>query len=74
MKTIIAAAAALGGLMSMGLGVATADTIQVEGNYATLEACQADGPNVEITQNNGAYSQWNCQQGDDGLYYLFLSS
>jgi hypothetical protein len=74
MKTIIAAAAALGGLMSMGLGVANADTIQVEGNYATLEACQADGPAVEITQNDGAYSQWNCQQGDDGLYYLFLST
>jgi hypothetical protein len=74
MKTIIAAVGALGGLMSMGLGVANADTIQVDGSYSTLEACQVDGPNVQITENDGAYSQWNCQQGDDGLYYLFLSS
>lgn len=74
MKKIIAGAAALGGLMTVGLGVANADTIQVEGNYSTMEACQVDGPHVQITENNGAYSQWNCEQGDDGLYYLFLSS
>lgn len=73
-KTMAAAALALGGLISAGAGVATADTIQVEGNYATMEACQIDGPNVQITENNGAYSQWSCQQGDDGLYYLFLSN
>jgi hypothetical protein len=74
MKTVIIAAAALGGLMSMGLGVANADTIQVEGSYSTLEACNVDGPHVQVTENNGAYSQWFCQQGDDGLYYVFLSS
>lgn len=75
MNTKIAAAALiLGGLLSVGAGVAAADTIQVEGNYATIEACQADGPNVQIAENNGAYSTWNCQQGDDGLYYLFLSN
>ena len=73
-KTTAAAALALGGLLSAGAGIAAADSIQVEGNYATLEACQADGPNVQITENNGAYSMWNCQQGDDGLYYLFLSN
>lgn len=58
----------------MGSGVASADTIQVDGNYATLEACQADGPHVQIAENNGAYSHWDCQLGDDGLYYLFLST
>lgn len=73
-KTMVVVALALGGLISAGTGVAHADTIQVEGNYSTLEACQADGPHVQITENNGAYSQWNCQQGDDGLYYLFLSN
>lgn len=73
-KTVVAAALALGGLISLGTGVATADTIQVEGNYSTMEACQVDGPNVQITENDGAYSQWSCQQGDDGLYYLFLSN
>ena len=75
MRIIITAAAlAAGGLLWAGLGTAHADTIQVEGNYATMEACQADGPNVQITENNGAYSMWNCQPGDDGLYYLFLSN
>lgn len=74
MKKIMASALALGGLLSAGAGIAAADTIQVEGNYATLAACQADGPNVQITENNGAYTTWNCQQGDDGLYYLFLSN
>lgn len=75
MKKIMAAAAlTAGGLLSAGAGIAAADTIQVEGNYSTMEACQADGPHVQITENNGAYTQWSCQEGDDGLYYLFLSN
>ena len=45
----------------------------MEGSYSTEAACVADGPHVQITENNGAYSQWGCQLGDDGLYYLFLS-
>lgn len=73
-KVLLTAAMTVGGLLSMGLGVAHADTIQVEGNYATMEACQADGPAVQIAENNGAYSQWACEQGDDGLFYLFLST
>ena len=74
MKTLIAAAVAAAGLMTAGQGVAVADAIQVEGNYATLAACQADGPNVQITENNGAYSHWSCSQGEDGMYYLYLSN
>ena len=54
-------------------GTAGADVVQVEGSYSTEAACVADGPHVQITENNGAYSQWGCQLGDDGLYYLFLS-
>lgn len=75
MKRMIAAAAlTAGGLLTLGVGVAHADEVQVEGNYATLEACQADGPHVEITYDNDAYSQWDCRQGDDGLFYLYLSN
>ncbi len=73
MKIIVAAAAAAAGLMSLGLGVASADVVQVDGSYATMAACQADGPHVQIAEDNGAYSQWSCQEGDDGLYYLYLS-
>lgn len=64
---------AMGSLLLLGAGIAGADPVQVEGNYSTLAACQADGPHVQITQDNDAYSHWNCQQGDDGLYYLFLA-
>lgn len=73
-KSIVAGVIAVGGLLSFGAGLASADTIQVEGNYSTLAACQADGPHVQITENDYAYAHWNCQQGDDGLYYLFLAS
>lgn len=75
MKTFaIAAAFAAGALMTAGLGTASADIIQVEGSYSTPEACQADGPHVQITENDGAYSKWQCNQGDDGLWYLFLGN
>ncbi len=75
MKRMMAAAAlTAGGLLTLGLGVAHADEVQVEGNYATLEACQADGPQVEIAYDNDAYSLWDCRQGDDGLFYLYLSN
>lgn len=77
MKILIAAAAAAaaGGVLAagLGMGVASADVIQVEGSYSTLAACQVDGPHVQIAEDNGAYSTWSCQEGDDGLYYLFLS-
>jgi hypothetical protein len=75
MKTfVIAAAFATGALMTAGLGTAGADIIQVEGSYSTPQACQADGPHVQITENDGAYSKWQCNQGDDGLWYLFLGN
>lgn len=75
MKTfMIATAFAMGALMTAGLGTASADIIQVEGSYSTPAACQADGPHVQITENDGAYSKWQCNQGDDGLWYLFLGN
>lgn len=75
MKTfVIAAVLATGALMTAGLGTASADIIQVEGSYSTPQACRADGPHVQITENDGAYSKWQCNQGDDGLWYLFLGN
>ena len=72
MKTFaIAAAFAAGALMTVGLGTASADIIQVEGSYSTPEACQADGPHVQITENDGAYSKSPCHQGADGRSYRF---
>lgn len=75
MKTfVIAAVLATGALMTAGLGTGGADIIQVEGSYSTPQACRADGPHVQITENDGAYSKWQCNQGDDGLWYLFLGN
>ena len=73
MKTLATAAAlAAGALMTAGLGTASADVGQAEGSSSTSGACRADGPHVQITENNGAYSTWDCEQGDDGLWCLFL--
>lgn len=74
MIKVAAVAAVALGFAALGSGVASADSIQVEGNYSTLAACQADGPHVQITENDSDYRHWNCVQGDDGLYYLFLNS
>lgn len=76
MKTVFAAGilVAAGGLMSTAVGLANADEVQVEGSYSTEAACQADGPHVEITHNDGAYTHWDCRQGSDGLWNLYLSN
>jgi hypothetical protein len=65
---------ALGALMTTGVAVASADEVQVEGSYATEAACLIDGPHVEITHNDAAYSHFACRQGADGLWYLFLNN
>lgn len=72
-KTIAAAALAAGGLLTLGLGVAHADEVQVEGSYATLGDCQGAGPNVELAQGDANYTQWDCRQDGDGLWYVWLS-
>ncbi len=75
MRTLITASVmAFGALMALGTGVAAADEVQVDGNYATMAACQADGPAVQIEQDNDVYTSWQCREGDDGLYYLFLTN
>ena len=73
-RATAAGALAIGGLMTLGVGAAHAGEVQVEGNYATLTGCQADGPEVEITQDDGKYTHWDCRQGGDGLWYLWLSN
>jgi hypothetical protein len=74
MKKIVFAAGVLAaaGLMT-SVGVANADSILVEGNYATLAACQADGPHVEVNVP-GNWTHYSCDQHADGLWYLSLYS
>ncbi|KKC02038.1 hypothetical protein [Mycobacterium nebraskense] len=63
---------ALAGLLTTGVGVASADEIEVEGNYSSLAGCEADAPNVEITHNDHLYTHWDCRQGSDGFWHVWL--
>ncbi|BBZ48262.1 hypothetical protein MPRM_55430 [Mycobacterium parmense] len=62
------------GLLTVGLGVANADEIEVEGNYSSAAGCQADAPNVEITHNDNLYTHWDCRPGPDGFWHVWLSN
>lgn len=73
-RVIAAGLLTLGGLMTTAVGVANADEVQVEGSYSTLAACEADGPHVEITQDNHLYTHWDCRPHADGLFYLYLTN
>ena len=72
MKTMMIAALAVGGFLLAPVAVANADA-QVEGSYATMAACEADGAGGQFT-DGGTYANFYCQQGDDGLFYLFLTN
>ena len=74
MKITMIAALAVGGFLMASSAVANAD-VQIEGNYSTEAACLVDGANGTFnlppgTGTGGFY----CEQGDDGLYYLYFSN
>jgi len=73
MKTIITAAAlAVGGLLTTGVGVAHADR-DVLVPYTTQAACAADGPHVVIEhEHDWKYTKWSCSQHPDGNWYITL--
>jgi hypothetical protein len=73
-KYVVAAVLASTALMSAGAGVASADEVEVDGTYSSLAGCQADGPHVEITHNDHLYTHFDCRQGSDGLWHVFLSN
>jgi hypothetical protein len=57
--TIVAAGVlAFAGLMTTGVGIANADTIQTEGNYPSHEACQNAGPGVKATTPGNWNNFW----------------
>lgn len=65
---------ALAGLMTIAVGVANADEVEVEGNYSSQAGCEADGPHVEITHNDHLYTHWDCRLGPDGFWHVWLSN
>jgi hypothetical protein len=59
MKRLFAAGVlAFAGLMTAGLGISNADTIQTEGNYQTRQACQDAGPGVKATTPGNWNNFW----------------
>ena len=57
--TIVAAGVlAFAGLMTVGVGISNADTIQTEGSYPTREACQDAGPGVKATTPGNWNNFW----------------
>jgi hypothetical protein len=48
-KIAAAGLLAFGGLMTTGVGISNAETLQTEGNYPNREACQNAGPGVKAT-------------------------
>lgn len=71
-RLLTAGLIALAGLMTAGVAVASADEVEVEGNYSSLAGCQADAPNVEITHNDHLYNHWDCRMGGDGFWHVWL--
>ncbi len=54
-RVAAASALAFAGLMTTGVGVSNAATVQTEGNYPNHAACVAAGPGVKAT----TAGQWN---------------
>ena len=73
-RTIAAAALAAGGLLTFGLGVPTQTRFRWRAATRRSMPVRLDGPQVEIAQGDADYSHWDCRQGDDGLWYVWLSS
>ncbi|OCB29550.1 hypothetical protein A5675_24895 [Mycobacterium malmoense] len=65
---------ALAGLLTTGVGVASAGEIEVEGNYSSQAGCEADAPHVELTHNDSLYTHWDCRLGSDGFWHVWLSN
>jgi hypothetical protein len=59
--TIVAAGVVtFAGLMTTGVGISHADTLQTEGTYPTREACQNAGPHVQATTPPFNWNNWWC--------------
>ncbi|WP_067548461.1 hypothetical protein [Nocardia crassostreae] len=75
-KALGASAIALGAV-ALVAAPANAEELKVDGNYATVEACAADGNGgsfeaggVQLRGEDGW--QWRCDQGTDGLWYMTI--
>lgn len=72
---LVAGVLAVAGLLTTGVGMSSADTIQTEGNYPTREACQNAGPGVR-TSTPGNWNNFWCvpDRNAAGNWKLVLSN
>jgi hypothetical protein len=70
-KIVLAAGLAIaGGLLTAGVGTATAEPTPVPGNYATSDTCQAAG--TAGGGIGGDFTRYSCDQHEDRLWYLTM--
>ncbi|BBZ42371.1 hypothetical protein [Mycobacterium conspicuum] len=74
-RVATAAALAFAGLMTVGVGVSNAATLQTEGSYPNRAACIAAGPGVKAT-TAGEWTNFWCvpDRVAAGSWRLVLSS
>jgi hypothetical protein len=72
---VVAGVMAFAGLMTAGVGISNADTIQTEGSYPTHEACENAGPGVKAT-TPGNWNNFWCvpDRTANGMWRLILSN
>ncbi|OBA63818.1 hypothetical protein A5647_04060 [Mycobacterium sp. 1100029.7] len=73
-RVIAAGLVSLGGLLTIGVGIANADEVEVEGNYSSESGCLADAPHVELTRNDHLYTHYSCRFGPDGFWHVWLNN
>ena len=57
-RVAVAGALAFAGLMTTGVGVSNAATLQTEGNYPNRAACIAAGPGIKATTGGNWNNFW----------------
>ncbi len=74
-RTVAAGLLAFAGLMTIGVGVSNADTIQTEVNYQTREACQSAAPGVRASTPGNSNNFWCVPDRNvNGNWKLVLSN
>ncbi len=74
-KMLAAGALAVGAAMTLGVGTASAESVQTEGSYPSRAACQAAGPGV-MASTPGSWDNFWCvpDPAVTGSWRLMISS
>ncbi|OBK20580.1 hypothetical protein A5634_12710 [Mycobacterium asiaticum] len=75
-KSVFAGVLAFAALMTTGVGISSAGTLQTEGTYPTRDACQNAGPGVKATTPPFDWNNFWCvpDPQNPGNWRLVLSN